>query len=69
MIEVPYVENKVEHKMNLARIGHKEKNIYFQQKDNNKSCSIHLSLQFGRLLHGPQPQDDDVIDDDVVRRH
>jgi hypothetical protein len=49
-----------------------KKIFIFQQKDNNKSCSIHLSLQYGRLLHGPQPQDDDdddVIDDDVVWRH
>jgi hypothetical protein len=29
---VPYAENKVEHKMNLVWIGHKEKNIYFSAK-------------------------------------
>jgi hypothetical protein len=31
-VELPYAENKVEHKMNLVRIGHKEKNIYFSPK-------------------------------------
>jgi hypothetical protein len=29
---LPYAENKVEHKMNLVRIGHKGKNIYFSAK-------------------------------------
>jgi hypothetical protein len=32
VITLPYAENKVEHKMNLVRIGHKEKNIYFSAK-------------------------------------
>jgi hypothetical protein len=32
MLILPYAENKVEHKMNLVRIGHKEKNIYLSAK-------------------------------------
>jgi hypothetical protein len=29
---IPYVENKVEHKMNRVRIGHNEKTNYFSAK-------------------------------------
>jgi hypothetical protein len=31
-ITLPYAENKVEHKMNLVRVGYKEKKNYFSAK-------------------------------------
>jgi hypothetical protein len=35
-VKIPYAENKVEHKMNLVWIGHKEKKIYFSVE--NPQC-------------------------------